>query len=37
MGFLESYLQINFKKEKLQDPEYSHMSWTNQYGIQTAF
>lgn len=33
----ESYLQINFKKEKLQEPGYNQTSGTNQYGIQTAF
>lgn len=37
MEFSESYLQISFKKEKLQEPRYSHMSGTNWYGIQTAF
>lgn len=37
MGFSESYLQINFKKEELQEPGYSQMSGTNQYSIQTAF
>lgn len=36
MGFSESYLQINFKKE-LQEPGYSQVSGTNQYSIQTAF
>ena len=37
MEFSESYFQVNFKKEKLQEPGYSQMSGANQYGIQTAF
>lgn len=37
MEFSEFYLQINFKKGRLQGPGHSQMSGTNQYNIQIAF
>lgn len=37
MEFSEFYLQISFKKERLQEPGHSQMNGTNQYNIQIAF